>query len=165
MPGGIERLRLRLDPGASTQRSAQGDTNAPTSTVPAAPPQAHLRSPDQKDMQPRARPQKTPRRRSDRLRNTQNPEALLSQGRDFKYLLLCVNTKRVTKLVHVDLTSVDHDQTLFQQIRANYQRVRGQYEWRLAMLMPKWLCPAKLKTLLDNAHIYLPQTADFVQVY
>ncbi|KAF4459729.1 serine threonine kinase, partial [Fusarium albosuccineum] len=54
-----------------------------------------------------------------------------------KYLLVCVNTKRgLTKLEHVDVSSITNDQFLFDQIRKAYCSVRQGHEWDITGLLP-----------------------------
>lgn len=173
VPGGIARFQQRFresTAAAAVERSDQGNSTGPASTHPVAPPQAHVRSAGQERTQ-LAGPltQHTfdhiPDQLNKRTGGTQGVEMRYTWALNPRYLLLCVNTKRLTTLVHIDLTLVNHDQTLCRQIRHHYQETRQLYEWRLSMLVPKWLCPNRLVTFCKNLHVYIPQTADFVKVH
>jgi hypothetical protein len=53
------------------------------------------------------------------------PEIIIPPGTK-RYLLLCVNSGMdLIDLAHVDLTHTMHDEVLFQQIRAEYAKIRG----------------------------------------
>ena len=110
----------------------------------------------------------------------------LDAHEDPQYLLLCVNTKNSTALVHVEVGSLSSDQYLFHHIPQEYQRVRSEHEWRISLLIPSWIhkllhsisarlpklpsSPARILFLpiISNAlaklHLHKIVSGDFVQV-
>jgi hypothetical protein len=65
-----------------------------------------------------------------------------------QYLLLCVNTKRLIALEHIDVTPFRNDEYLFNDIREGYNRVRRQNEWNLSHLVPsRFPVPFAVRTI------------------
>jgi hypothetical protein len=64
----------------------------------------------------------------------QNP----SEGQDLppQYLHLCINRKSVPVMSSIEVGCLHNDQYLFQTIYREYRHVRGQYEWRISLLVP-----------------------------
>jgi hypothetical protein len=57
-----------------------------------------------------------------------------------KFLLLCVNTKQLAVLSHVDVSSLINDQYLFEQILREYHNGRGNPGFNVLSKVPQWLC-------------------------
>ncbi|KAL3474343.1 hypothetical protein BJX99DRAFT_260451 [Aspergillus californicus] len=136
-PGGLKRFRQRLLASAAAVRARPQGLGG--SSQPAQPPHAH--------MNPSPRPAGVARNEGRQTVSLEQLPLLPYPGesqavsnvypsQDSQYLLLCVNTRKSTVLVHVDLGSVFSDEYLFQQIRQEYQRVREQHEWRIVKAVP-----------------------------
>ncbi|QKX54876.1 uncharacterized protein TRUGW13939_01966 [Talaromyces rugulosus] len=135
-PGGIERFRQRLIKSVAAVRSRPQPS--PNSNEITLPPKAQLRS-SRNGPQP-SLPQSLHRISSEFAnteahRNASEPRNLHALG-DPQYLLVCVNTKNSTALVHVDVSSIGSDEFLFQNISSGYKSVRRAHEWRFALLVP-----------------------------
>lgn len=81
-----------------------------------------------------------------------------------QYVLLCVNTKRLKTLEHIEVTSFDNDQYLFQAIREAYQRIRKAHQWNISMLLPSWIRKLSWVPPIDNLTLSIPRSANFVRV-
>jgi hypothetical protein len=88
-------------------------------------------------------------------------------GIDPRYLLLCVNTRNLTKLLHVDLRHIGNDQVLFDSIRRSYWEARRGNSWHYGLLTPRWLAtrmsPA-WRDWLETLHLQVPQSAELIEV-
>ena len=84
-----------------------------------------------------------------------------------RYLLLCVNTRNLTKLHHVDLTYAENDQLLFDGIRRRYWEARRLDSWHYGLLPPQWLAdrmPAAWVDWLGTVHLRVPRSAELIEV-
>lgn len=84
-----------------------------------------------------------------------------------RYLLLCVNTRNLTKLLHVDLSDIQSDELLFDGIRREYWQSRRYDSWHYGLLMPQWMeerMPVAFRDWLTNIHLRVPQTAKVIEV-
>lgn len=135
-PGGFQRFRQRLFNSAIAVRTKSHEQ--PSSTKPGRPPQAHL-NPSTGSTQARAEAQHSipnyQPSQSSQLGNNQS-DSIIFQTHDPHYLLLCVNTKNSTVVVHIDVSSFSSDQYLFQQIRQEYRRIRDEHEWGISKTIP-----------------------------
>jgi hypothetical protein len=185
-PGGIGRFQSRL-----TSCAAAVNSQVPNRTVynyPTAPPQAHLGSNNNEAQ--RSHTNSPPSESSHRgyfhsanpLSRTQEQEA----PGDHQYLLLCVNTKNSTTLLHINVSNFGNDQYLFEDISREYKNIRRKQEWKMSFLIPDWAETLfnKILALLPkhtslSSWLYLPalsitfhepqlykvSSADFVRVY
>jgi hypothetical protein len=84
-----------------------------------------------------------------------------------RFLLLCVNTRKLTTLVHVDLTHAQNDQPLFNAIRNAYWEVRNKNSWNISLLIPAWIdahIKPAFKEWFRSLHVLMPSSADLVEV-
>ena len=84
-----------------------------------------------------------------------------------RYLLLCVNTRSLTELLHVDLRYIENDQFLFDSIRRRYWEARRHNSWHYGLLTPQWLVdrvPAAWRDWLETLHLRLPRSAELIEV-
>lgn len=84
-----------------------------------------------------------------------------------RYLLLCVNTRNLTKLLHVDLRYIGNDQFLFDSIRRRYWEARRHDSWHYGLLTPRWLAdrmPSAWGEWLGTLHIRVPRCAELIEV-
>jgi hypothetical protein len=84
-----------------------------------------------------------------------------------RYLLLCVNTRNLTKLLHVDLRYIENDQLLFDGIRRRYWEARRHDSWHYGLLTPQWLAdrmPAAWIDWLGTVHLRVPRSAELIEV-
>lgn len=84
-----------------------------------------------------------------------------------RYLLLCVSTRNLAKLIHVDLRHVQNDQLLFDSIRHRYWDSRKNDSWHYGLLPPQWLVdrlPSAWKNWLETLHLKVPRTAELIKV-
>jgi hypothetical protein len=90
---------------------------------------------------------------------------LMGDIRALQYILLCVNTKRLIVLEHIDVTGLKNDQYVFKEIRAVYKLIRERHEWNLSQLFPGplWI-PKWLLRYIKNTSILIPTSADLVRV-
>lgn len=163
-PGAAQRLQSTLRQSAAA--AAQSSSSQSVLTVP---PQAHLSlAGDDQNLQ-------TDEQASNSLplpSSLINPNAIISttavphnQAITCQYLLLCVNTKRLRTLEHIDVASFGNDQYLFKAIRDCYEHIRKAHEWKLSMLIPSWIhIPSWLITCVDDLTFSVPKSANFVRV-
>lgn len=59
-------------------------------------------------------------------------------SQESRFLLMCVNTKNSTKLVHINVDCITNDQNLFREVYQEYQRVRHEHEFRITNFLPLW---------------------------
>ncbi|KAE8363618.1 hypothetical protein BDV27DRAFT_158635 [Aspergillus caelatus] len=184
--GGIEKARQSLL--ASIAAVSNGRHNSPSSNYIYPPPQAHLND----------RVSVTVSNRNSALNNAANGQPLqstvigniqaegtMSQNQEAQFLLMCVNTKNSTMLVHIEVGSLTSDQYLFQQMHQEYQRVRKEHEFRIANTLPSWVCnllrtisikiptllslpqrfnfPLILSSVLSKLHLHKVSSGDFVR--
>jgi hypothetical protein len=170
-PGGIERFQQRfLDSIAAAAASAALEP----------PPRAHLHP----------RTAAGPGDALDQTAQVENNQvsSTVAQGplRDARFLLLCVNTRNLASLVHVDVSSITVDEYLFRNIYKEYRKVREEHEWSVSMMVPLrarkcaaaiWArlppAPPMLGSIMsglischawDRARLYKIVSADFVRV-
>ncbi|KFY67480.1 hypothetical protein V496_01551 [Pseudogymnoascus sp. VKM F-4515 (FW-2607)] len=171
LPGGIERFRQRLLDAASAVRSERQDLGNPTNH-PALPPSAYLPSTQNAagsgESQASSASNPLPE-----LLSRRSTSAQWEQG--FQYVLLCINTKRVKTLAHIEVGSFQNDQYLFSNIRETYQQIRRGNEWRFSMLTPAlvkrltqrfpvWLAfPTQFAAWADGTRVHTPRSADFIR--
>lgn len=97
-------------------------------------------------------------------------ESIQRRERPTRYLLLCVNVKSLTELVHIDVASYQNDQYLFDAIRKEYERIRERTTWNPFMLVstyvptPVWMRLPTWAVWLGRAHVEAPRSAVFVRV-
>lgn len=140
-PGGARRFQQKVLDCVATVSSGQENPSS-SSSEPRYPPKAHAKdnrrsARSRKDswplpMLPR-RPQQSPSSGSaPRVQDPQPPQ-------EPQYLLLCVNTRSSTTLLHVEVSDFTNDQYLFQEVQQAYHRARENHEWRASMVVPTWL--------------------------
>lgn len=111
----------------------------------------------------------------------------ISSSQESQFLLMCVNTKTSTALVHVKVDSLTSDQCLFQQMTEEYRRVRHEHEFRITNFFPLWASnllraisvrfpailtlpgvlsnfPSMLSYALNGMHVHKISSGDFVRV-
>ena len=84
-----------------------------------------------------------------------------------RYLLLWVNTRNLTKLLHVVLRYIQNDQLLFDSIRRKYWEVRRHDSWHYGLLTPQRLAdhiPAAWRDWLETVHLRVPRSAELIEV-
>ena len=82
-----------------------------------------------------------------------------------QFLLLCINTKRLRTLEHIEVTRHNNDEYLFKDIREVYKRTRESEEWRLSEVLPSWAPkPSLVVSYLENFRFLVPTSARFVKV-
>jgi len=178
LPGGIERFKQRLlEAAAAIRRRAQSSTDR--ASLPASPPPAHLIFPNQTS--PGSAGLRD--RESNHSLSTQSVfQSIVTQSqtlavpRNLRYVLLCVNTKRLKALTQVEVGFFQNDEFLFRGIREAYMRIRRPNEWKLSKSLPsfpRWMRArfpihldvwSKFIAWLGDSSIHIPQTADFVRV-
>ena len=135
VPGGLERLQESLRRSAANIRTRvqQGSSNLPPG-VPAVPAQAHIRT---VSGNPGGVASQTPTTSLPPTNTYAQPLGTSpAQQSDIQYLLLCLNTKRLTTLVHVEVGALTNDEYLFREIRTAYAEARRHHEWRISKLFP-----------------------------
>jgi hypothetical protein len=75
-----------------------------------------------------------------------------SRNEDSQFVLLCMNKKGSTVLVHVEVSSLTNDQYFFQQIYQEYQTLRREHGFRLSMIFP-----LRVYNFLRAISIWLPR--------
>jgi hypothetical protein len=157
---------------ASAVRGQRPDLSNPTNH-PALPPPAYLPS-SQNAAEAGESQASSASNPLPELLSRQSTSAQWEQG--FQYVLLCINTKRVKTLAHIEVGSVQNDQYLFSNIRESYQQIRRGNEWRFSMLtpalvkrltqrFPMWLAfPPQFAAWVDGTRIHTPRSADFIRV-
>jgi len=81
-----------------------------------------------------------------------------------RYVLLCVNTRRLRVLEHINVTTVTADESLFDLLRERYNLARKSHNWQLPVL--RWIIPL-WKWIWDyrgDLSMLTPKSADYVQV-
>lgn len=170
--GGLERFKAQLaasmprrkDHVLVTHGGASGD-------MPVMPQQAHLGG-SSSDGGPSLSPSKrlTPKQSLGDLRTAPDQQAntRTSNGASTpRFLLLCVNTRNLTQLIHVDLRSVQNDQLLFDGIRRMYWESRRNESWHFGLFTPQWLLnqvPNDWREWLETVHLRVPRSAELIQV-
>ena len=84
-----------------------------------------------------------------------------------RFLLVCVNTRPLTELLQLDLTNINNDHFLFDQIRRHYWEARRQSSWNYGHLTPRWLgqrLPARITEWLATLHLRVPHMASLIKV-
>ena len=81
-----------------------------------------------------------------------------------RYILLCVNTRRLRTLEHVTVPTATNDEFLFDALRESYSIARKNHQWRLPLLPHfapafKWLWH-----YVGDMSILTPTSADYVRV-
>ena len=96
---------------------------------------------------------------------TSSSTVLQNQTTTCQYLLLCINTKRLKTLEHIDVVPSGNDQYLFRDIRDRYKHIRKAHEWNLGMLMPSWIhTPSWLVPYIQDLSFSVPISANFIRV-
>lgn len=80
-----------------------------------------------------------------------------------RYVLLCVNTRRLRTLEHVSVPDITNDQFLFDVLREGYTLARKTYQWTLPLLpylapLSKWIWG------YGSMSILTPTSADYVRI-
>lgn len=162
-PGAAHRLQstLRQSAAAAAQSSLGSGLTVP--------PRAHL-SPE-RDGQglPINKQTSNSRSRSASLvglnTTTSSSTVLQNQTTTCHYLLLCINTKRLRTLEHIDVAPSGNDQYLFRDIRDRYKHIRKAHEWNLSMLIPSWIhIPSWLVPYIQELSFSVPISANFIRV-
>ncbi|KAJ6028867.1 hypothetical protein N7540_004443 [Penicillium herquei] len=134
--GGLERFRRRLlNSVAAVGTQSQ---NPPGSIRLEPPPQAHLNTGLSSNLPIQNRVPHHLSSPSTQLEDTQAGSAT-SQNHDPQFVLLCMNTKNSTVLVHIEVSSLTNDQYFFQQMYQEYRRVREKHEFSFSMIVPLWI--------------------------
>lgn len=84
-----------------------------------------------------------------------------------RFLLLCVNTRTSTTLLHIDLMNIQNDQYLFDGIRQRYWETRQNNSWHYGLLTPRWLAsriPTLWRERLNSLHLKVPHSAELIEV-
>ncbi len=81
-----------------------------------------------------------------------------------RYILLCVNTRRLRTLEHVKVSTVMNDEFLFDALRESYNLARKTHNWTLPLIprfapLLKWLW-----RYVGDMSILTPTSADYVRV-
>lgn len=81
-----------------------------------------------------------------------------------RYVLLCVNARRLRILEHVDVTTITTDEALFDLLREKYSLTREPHKWKLPLL--RWTVPIGryLFGYRVDVSILSPKSADYVRV-
>jgi hypothetical protein len=172
-PGGVEKFRKQLVASLSgPQGQIIAESGADSARLPSMPEQAHVASgssgevsnitpvPDQTG--PMEEPGDS-QIESGRQRTVQNGD----MGTVLRYLLLCVNTRNLTTLLHVDLRYIQNDQHLFDGIRRRYWEIRQQNSLHYGLLTPQWLAdriPTSWRDWLGTLHLRVPRSAELIEV-
>lgn len=90
-----------------------------------------------------------------------NAQGLQCNSPSRAFVLLCVDAKRLKYLEHIDVTSLKNDQHMFKLIREAYIRVRDQHDWKVSMMLPKWL---PFWAWIDTMSLLVPKSADYIKV-
>lgn len=192
MPGGADKFEQRLLNCVATLQQESPNIASPP---PQHPPQAHLQG-NRRATQPHAVsdevniPPQQDTQRSDDASSLDCESAVPGQGSplsgEAQYLLLCVNTRNSTVLVHVEVGALTNDEYLFRDIHQAYRTARENHEWRFSMMVPLWtrnlahqfskclpslpLLPASMNFLpmlsrtFHSAHVHKIASGDFVRV-
>jgi hypothetical protein len=163
-PGAAHRLQSILRQSAAA--AAQSSTSQSGPTVP---PQAHLslagdgQDPHTNEQTSNSRPLPSSLMNSNAIISaTRVPQ---DQTAVCQYLLLCVNTKKLRTLEHIDVSSFGNDQYLFEAIRDCYEHIRKAHDWKISMLIPAWIhIPNWLMSCVCDLTFSVPKTANFVRV-
>lgn len=159
-PGGIQRFRQRLLNSTTAVREKSQEQYSPTR--PAHPPRAHL-NPSTNPAQARTEaPQSLPHYRSSQppqLQNSQSDSTIFLTDNPH-YLLLCVNTRNSTALVHIDVSSLTSEQYMFQRICQEYQRIRDEHGWGISKAIP--LC---IHSASNAISARLPELPNFLSFF
>lgn len=90
-----------------------------------------------------------------------------------QFLLLCVNAKKLTVLVQLEVGSLTSDGFLFREMRKAYERVSEDHAWRFSMFVPERLRnmildpPQFLSRIFQaftSIRLHSVDTGDFVKV-
>jgi hypothetical protein len=179
--GGVDRFRQRL---LASSRAVQ--TQEQTGSVPSrlqTPPQVHLRN-VHATLGSRSTRYIPSGNRQSTARDSSQAYLTSPRDQDSKFLLLCINTKDSTALLHVEVASLTNDQQLFERISMEYQRARESSEFRVTSIIPQQLSkflkaisamlpklPCLPRTVLSASLRYIHQmrlyrieSGDYVQV-
>jgi hypothetical protein len=80
-----------------------------------------------------------------------------------KYILLCVNTRRLRTLTHVDVATLTNDEYLFNAIRESYYLTRHHQEWRLSRVLG-FLPSNRFSRYIGDITMLTPKSGDYVKV-
>lgn len=112
-----------------------------SSSHPAPPPQVHLNPNSStyvgsgKIAQPN---ETTDWSRDTRIESGQR-DGVTSHNQDAQFVLVCINTKNSTALIHLEVSSLTNDQYFFQQMYQEYTELRRKHEFNLSMIIPLWI--------------------------
>lgn len=90
-----------------------------------------------------------------------NVQGLQCNPPNRSFVLLCVDTKRLKYLEHIDITLLKNDEHMFKLIREAYTRIRGQYDWKVSTILPRWL---PFWAWIDTMSLLVPKSADYIKV-
>ncbi|KAL2859366.1 hypothetical protein BJX68DRAFT_261805 [Aspergillus pseudodeflectus] len=180
LPGGLNKFRARLLASVNGVRDRL--QHSASSGSPQAPPQAHLRSSSTAGFAGRSViPSSTPASYTpDQVRGaTGQRGSATTQPEDYKFLLLCINTKTSTVLENLEVGSFDNDEFLFRAMSQEYRRVREEHEFKIMDIVPLWACklirnvarrlphfvriPEGLRYYMSGISLYKIHSADFVR--
>ena len=171
--GGVERFQQRL---VASQAGPQGQMlvvgGSRSAAMPTIPSRAHViggsgsggsSQPPVRDLRGPKEPARNVRSVPDRNQDAQEDEGDMMP----RFLLLCVNTRNLTRLIQVDLSYVGNDQLLFDSIRQRYWEARRHNSWHYGLLIPRWLAirmPDAWNDWLRTVHLLIPRSAELIEV-
>ena len=172
-PGGLERFQEQLAASlARPQEQILAESSAMSAGLPMMPQRAYVAGGSSGGvLNPPPVPDHTGPKESRGDTRTESDRQQTVQTDDMspvpRYLLLCVNTRNLTKLLHVDLKYVENDQFLFDGIRRRYWEARRHNSWHYGLLTPQWLAdrmPAAWGDWLGTLHLRVPRSAELIEV-
>ena len=159
-PGAADRLQTKLRQLATTA-AGQSPSDQPS---PSIPPQAHL--PPSNSGRSTSPQQQILSGQNQSLANLFSSNTTSQDGSQIRqYLLLCVNTKRLRTLEHIEVTRRTNDQEPFRDIYGIYKQIRKSEDWRLSEFIPSWApIPTWIVSHLEDVSFLVPKSATFVKV-
>lgn len=162
LPGSAERLQETLRQSAATTAAQSSSSKG----GPAAPPLTHLSSNGQQTTAAGHAPERsssTPNPR-DPIPASNRSALPIPPGQPTmsQYLLLCVNTKRLRALEHVEVTSLMNDEHLFQANLEAYEHIRDLQTWKPILT---WVpIPKQVVASAGGIGSSIPKSANSVKV-
>lgn len=158
----MDRFQHRLFNSIATIKT-RSQSSSSGSTILVPPPQAHLNLSRSSTISSSnaAQHNAQPDRHSRFSQVNDNQAASTISGvQTSQFLLLCVNTRSLAALVHVEVGPFTTDQYMFQQILQEYQKVRGGHEWNISMACPSWA-----RNILNSISKSLPRSPSFLACF
>lgn len=81
-----------------------------------------------------------------------------------QYVLLCVNTRRLRTLEHVEVPTARNDEFLFDALRESYNLARKSHVWTLPLLPHFVPISNWLRRYVGDLSLLAPTSADYVRV-